>query len=461
MRALSHPAALLLISLSLLNPASRGEEPKARNATNPRRTQTVEVVDRVKACVVNIHSERTVTDIRGLERNPDISLTQHRVNGMGTGVVIDPRGYVITNHHVIDDVQLLRVRLHDGTTLPARVVARDPEQDLAVIKIDPLKPLPVIPLGTSSDLMLGEPVIAIGNAFGYEHTVTTGIVSALKRDVTLNKEVSYKSLIQTSAGINPGNSGGPLLNVHGELVGVNVAIRAGAQNIAFALPIDNVLKTTSEMLSSRKKTGLTHGMIVRDMVDSSESPIKRWAVVDRVEVGSTAEIAGFQAGDVVERVGDVSVKCALDVERAFLEQPIGTKMELIARRTKNEFKGAIALKAIGGRAVPAMPVAAGGADPAWKRLGIKVDTVSAEAVSKVNKDLRGGLLITEVNADSPAARAGFARGDMLIGLHQWETITLDNISFVLNHPDLASFSPVRYFLIRDGQLRRGFLPGIE
>src|SRR4029453_8283355 len=94
----------------------------------------------------------------------------------------------------------------DGTTLPARVIAKDPEQDLAVIKIDPPKPLPVIPLGTSSDLMLAEPVIAIGNAFGYEHTVTTGIVSALKRDVTLNKEVSYKSLIQTSAGINPGNS---------------------------------------------------------------------------------------------------------------------------------------------------------------------------------------------------------------------------------------------------------------
>ena len=97
----------------------------------------------------------------------------------------------------MDDVQSLRVRLHDGTTLPARVIARDPEQDLAVIKVDPPKPLPVIPLGTSSDLMLGEPVIAIGNAFGYEHTVTTGIVSALKRDVTLNKEVSYKSLIQT------------------------------------------------------------------------------------------------------------------------------------------------------------------------------------------------------------------------------------------------------------------------
>jgi len=460
MRVLSHPAALLLISLSLLNPALRGEETKSRSATNLRRTQTVEVVDRIKACVVNIHSERTVTDLRSLDKNPDVALTQHRVNGMGTGIVIDPRGYLITNQHVVDDVQLLRVRLHDGTTLPARIIARDPEQDLAIIKIDPVKPLPVIPLGTSSDLMLGEPVIAIGNAFGYEHTVTTGIVSALKRDVTLNKEVSYKSLIQTSAGINPGNSGGPLLNVHGELVGVNVAIRAGAQNIAFALPIDNVLKTASEMISTRKRTGLSHGMVVRDMVDAAENPIKRWAVVDRVESGSTAELAGFRTGDVVEKVGDVSVKCSLDVERAFLEQSVGTKIELVARRSKDEVKGSIALKA-SGRAVPAIPVAAGAGDPTWKRLGIKVDTVSAEAVAKVNKDLRGGLLITEVNSDSPAARAGFVRGDMLIGLHQWETITSDNISFVLNHPDLASFSPVRYFLIRDGQLRRGFLPAIE
>src|SRR5688572_13254834 len=145
--------------------------------------------------------------------------------------------------------------------------------------------------------MLAEPVIAIGNAFGYEHTVTTGIVSALKRDVTLNKEVSYRSLIQTSAGINPGNSGGPLLNIHGELVGVNVAIRAGAQNIAFALPIDNVLKTTAEIIGARRRTGQVHGLAVRDMVDSTSSPIKRWAVVDRVDAGGAGEAAGLKAGD--------------------------------------------------------------------------------------------------------------------------------------------------------------------
>jgi serine protease Do len=343
--------------------------------------------------------------------------------------------------------------------LPARVVARDPEQDLAVIKIDPPRPLPVIPLGTSSDLMLAEPVIAIGNAFGYEHTVTTGIVSALKRDVTLNKEVSYRSLIQTSAGINPGNSGGPLLNVHGELIGVNVAIRAGAQNIAFALPIDNVLRTTAEMLSSRRRTGASHGLVVRDAVDTTNSPVKRWAVVDRVEAGSPAELAGFKAGDVVEKVGDVPVKCALDVERAYLEQGAGAKVDFVARRGKEELKALVALRTIG-RAVSAIPVAAGG-DIVWKRLGLRVDVVAAETVTRVNKDLRGGLLITEVNPDSPAARAGFQRGDVLIGLHQWETITADNVTFVLNHPDLASFSPLKYFLIRGSELHRGFLPAIN
>jgi serine protease Do len=453
-----HAAAPLVLAITLLAAAARADEPAVKG-NSARRSPAVQVVERVKASVVNIHSERTVTDARDFERKLDVSPTQHRVNGMGTGIVIDPRGYLITNHHVVDDVYSLRVRLLDGTTLPARVIARDPEQDLAILKVDPPKPLPVIPLGTSSDLMLAEPVIAIGNAFGYEHTVTTGIVSALNRDVTLNKEVSYKALIQTSAGINPGNSGGPLLNVNGELIGVNVAIRAGAQNIAFALPIDNVLKVAAEMLSSRKRNGLTHGLVVRDAVDTSDSPIKRWAVVDRVEPGSPAEAAGLKAGDVIEKVGDVPVKCALDVERAYLDRPAGAKLDVVARRTKDEITSAVALRATG-RTVSGVTVAAGG-DALWKRLGVKVDPVAADVVSRVNKELRGGLAITEVNPDSPAARAGFQRGDVLIGLHQWETISADNVSFVLNHPDLASFFPLKYFLIHNGELKRGYLPGVD
>lgn len=446
--------------LLLLNQYSFAQDLPLRGASslNARRTQTVEVVDKVKASIVNIHSERTVSDARDREKFNDVTPTQHRVNGMGTGIVIDPRGYLITNYHVVDEVHLLRVRLHDGTTLPAKVVARDPEADLAILKVDPVKPLPVIPLGTSSDLMLAEPVIAIGNAYGYEHTVTTGIVSAMNRDVSLNKEVNYKSLIQTSAGINPGNSGGPLLNVHGELIGVNVAIRAGAQNIAFALPIDNVLKTTAEMLSVRRRTGQSHGLIVRDVVDSKENPVKRSVIVDRVEAGSPAEAAGFKAGDVVTSVGNVPVKCALDIERAFLEQPLGFKTTALAMRGTEELKAELTLKPTG-RVVAALPVAnADGGDVVWKKLGVKVEAVAAETVTKVNKDLRGGLLITEIRPESVAAKAGFQRGDVLLGLHQFETIAAANITWVLNHPDAATFAPVRYFLMRGNTLRRGWLP---
>src|SRR5262249_29401120 len=144
--------------------------------------------------------------------------SQNRVNGMGTGIIIDPRGYIVTNQHVVEDVNVIRIRLSDGSAHNARVLARDQEGDLAILKIDTNRPLPTIPLGTATDLMVGETVIAVGNAYGYEHTVTVGVVSAIKRDVTLNKDISYKSLIQTDASINPGNSGGPLLNINGELI---------------------------------------------------------------------------------------------------------------------------------------------------------------------------------------------------------------------------------------------------
>ncbi|MFT3878501.1 MAG: trypsin-like peptidase domain-containing protein [Gemmatales bacterium] len=211
-------ALLLLASLNTLTHA--GDTPEHPS----RRTAIVGVVERTKASVVNIHSERQSPMLYG-ERG--LSGTSGRSNGMGTGIVIDARGYIVTNFHVVDDVIKLQVRMSgDDERYDATVIAKDKESDLAVIKINARKPLPVVKIGTSSDLMVGETVIAIGNAFGYEHTVSMGIVSALGRDVVLNKEVNYKQLIQTNASINPGNSGGPLLNIDGELIGVNTAIRA-------------------------------------------------------------------------------------------------------------------------------------------------------------------------------------------------------------------------------------------
>ncbi len=194
-------------------------------ASELRETPIVKAIQRVRASVVNIRGEKTVVIPASQAAGAEAS---HRVNGMGTGVVIDARGYIMTNYHVVDGVRDILVTLADGQRHLAKLVARDTETDLAIIKIDAPKPLPTIPLGTSSDLMPGETAIAVGNAYGYEHTVTRGIISALHRAVQVSDAQYYDDLIQTDASINPGNSGGPLLNIDGDMVGINVAVRAGA-----------------------------------------------------------------------------------------------------------------------------------------------------------------------------------------------------------------------------------------
>ena len=202
------------------------------DASELRETPIVKAVQRVRAAVVNIRGEKTVATPAG-QTGAD---TGHRVNGMGTGVIIDSRGYILTNHHVVDGVREILVTTADSERYVAKLVARDMETDLAVVKIDATKPLPIMPIGTSADLMPGETVIAVGNAYGYEHTVTRGIVSALHRAVQVSDAQSYDNLIQTDASINPGNSGGPLLNIDGEMIGINVAVRAGARASALPFP---------------------------------------------------------------------------------------------------------------------------------------------------------------------------------------------------------------------------------
>ena len=310
--------AVAAVGLVTLTPALSEPPPSAHAAERTvtpgkRRDQVVDVYDRIKPAVVNIHSERTVSAPPSDPFQPQGGQPQ-RVNGMGTGVVLDGRGYILTNFHVVDDVSSLRIRLHDGTGYTARIVSTDKENDLALIKVEPSKPLPVIGLGTSSDLMVGESVVAIGNAFGYEHSVTDGRVSYKGRDVSLNKEVSYKGLIQTSAPINPGNSGGPLLNIYGEVVGVNVAIRAGAQNIGFALPIDSVIPRAADLIGIRRRSGIRHGLTLRDAAvrAETEGPSRRSVSVEEVEANSPAAAAGFKVGDVLEKIDDIVVVTSID-----------------------------------------------------------------------------------------------------------------------------------------------------
>ena len=428
--------------------------PPARGAS--RRTPVVDAVERVRSAVVNIHSERTV---RGPASEELFALapSQNRINGMGTGVLVDRRGYIVTNEHVVEDVNVIRVRLSDGTTYTARVLARDQETDLALLKIETERALPTMPLGTVKDLMVGETVVAIGNAYGYEHTVTVGVVSALKRDVTLNKEVSYKSLIQTDASINPGNSGGPLLNINGEMVGVNVAIRAGAQGISFAIPVDTMIRVVSDMMSVRRHNGTWHGLVCSNRVEPASASAEgtvRSLVVERLAASGPGASAGLQAGDVLIRVGELQVSNTLDLERALLDHAPGEHVPVTFHREGAEQHCELVLQS-------ADQLAPSNADLVWRKLGLRLTPVSNELVSRTNPQLQGGLAVGDVNPDGVAAKAGIQRGDILVGLHQWKTQSLDNVVFVLNHRELASFNPLAFYIIRSGQVHRGWLQQVE
>ncbi|MBI1916806.1 MAG: trypsin-like peptidase domain-containing protein [Planctomycetes bacterium] len=421
---------------------------------NPRYTPVVDLVRRVRGCVVNIHSERSVRAASG-EELFTLAPSQNRVNGMGTGIILDPRGYIITNHHVVEEVSSLRVRLADGTSAPARVIARDKDEDLALLKIDVPQTLEVMPLGTATDVMVGETVVAIGNAYGYDHTVTVGIVSAIKRDVTLNKDIAYKSLIQTDAAINPGNSGGPLLNIKGELIGVNVAIRAGAQGIGFAIPVDTMMRVAADMISVRRRTGVGHGVVGRDRVTTHNGKIvQRELVVEGVEPGSAAARAGVQPGDVIARVDSKDVACRLDLERHLSGRQGGERFSVEVRRNGLDQQLEMTLESV-------EAVAPTSGDLVWRRLGMKLQRVNAELVSSTNRQLHGGLVVDDVRGESPAARGGIQRGDILVGLHQWEMLSLENVVYVLTHPDLATLTPLRFYIIRSGQVHRGWIQNLD
>jgi len=289
-------------------------------------------------------------------------------------------------------------------------------------------------MGISSDLMEGEEVIAVGNAYGYEHTVTKGIVSALHRTVQVSDTQQYEDLIQTDASINPGNSGGPLLNIDGEMIGVNVAVRAGAQGIGFAIPIDKVLTVVAQLMSTRRVDNTWHGL---ETAEGNASGV----VIANVESDSPASKGGFHAGDVITRVGTQSVTRPLDLERALLERQPGEEVEVSVQRDQQPVKLSFILASLPNRKNTPE-------EKSWDVLGIRVRTLSADKFRQINSRYRGGLVVTDVRTGSPAEEQGIRSGDVLVGMHIWETVSMENLAYVLNRPDLADLEPLKFFIVR-------------
>ncbi|MEO2033755.1 MAG: trypsin-like peptidase domain-containing protein [Planctomycetaceae bacterium] len=431
--------------------------------TSVRETALVRAVRECRGAVVNIHTEKSTG---GGKENRFFAPRERKVTGMGTGIVVDERGYIVTNCHVILDVEEIIVTQEDGETYSARVFEVDREHDLAIIRVYPAKPMKVLEMGTSSDVMLAEQVFAVGNAYGYEHTVTAGIVSAVARDVEVDETQSYEDLIQTDASINPGNSGGPLLNLDGEVIGINVAIRAGAQRIGFAIPIDAARRVIARLLSAGSGSQGAHGLMGTDVNTANDQHF----VVDAIVPGSPAAQCGLKIGDVVRRVRDTTIKDNADWERSLLELPLGKGVDVTVDRDGES----VAMQLTMGT-VPRSPsqvtahtasVTSGrstidssatteesvdnGSRKAWQRFGIRVADLSERERRTLPQRYNGGMKILFVQSGGPGARHGLRNGDILVGLDGYETLAEQNLNFVLSDSRIRSTEKISFQIVRNG-----------
>jgi serine protease Do len=423
----------------------------AHEVSRERLTPIVLAVRNARVSVVSIKGQKTVAEPAESGNGADSSEAPRQVNGMGTGTVIDERGYILTNYHVVSDVRRIEVTLDDGRGLIGTLVAYDAAADLAVIKVPATKPLPVIRLGTSADLMVGESVIALGNAFGYEQTVTRGVVSALGRDVQVSETQSYDRLIQTDASINPGNSGGPLLNIDGEMIGVNVAVRAGAQGIGFAIPIDDALTVASRLLNVQRLRNKWHGLVTQPE-DGPDGPLR----VTKVEATSPAQRLGIQSGDEIVRVGTQKMSLPLDLERALLDRGTGEAVTLEVRRGSQTLTMDLALADSQLRAV-GVPPTNSESSRTWDVLGLNLSQEPRATFEHRSTRYRGGMHVDGVRPNSPAAQEGILPGDILVGMHKWETASSQDIQYIISRPNLAQMGKLKFYVLRGQNTLYGHL----
>ncbi len=421
------PARFIAVALLVAAPAARlsaGVLPPAPpTSLAARRTPVVAAVERVRGAVVNVSTEELV-HIRVPSQGSRDAFSGffgdlferpryrrgYATTSLGSGVIVSPEGYVLTNNHVVERGARFRVGLADGRELTAKAVGTDPSSDLAVLKIDGKERMPFVPPGRSDDLLIGETVIAIGNPFGLAHTVTTGVVSAVHRNFKAGDRTLF-DFVQTDASINPGNSGGPLLNMEGQLIGVNTAI-LGERNagIGFAIPIDRAKRIAEDLIQHGEvREGYT-GLAVQD-VPATEGAAGRkgthGVMVAGVEPGSPAAAVGLRRGDVLEALDGQPVDSAEEYRFRVRDLPIGGSARVEVRRGKERLTAAL-------RAVELGPDKA--AELVARRTGIE----AAEA-----RDGNDRFVVARsIRRGSPAARVGLAPGDVIREVNSREVSTV-------------------------------------
>jgi serine protease Do len=333
---------------------------------------------------------------------------------LGSGFIISEDGYIITNNHVVGDAAKITVRLSDKEEYEAKVIGSDDKTDIALIKIDSKHPLPTVPLGKSADLQIGDWVLAIGNPFGLEQTVTVGICSAKGRVIGAGP---YDDFIQTDASINPGNSGGPLLNLKGEVVGINSAIFSqggGNIGIGFATPIDLAKSIVTQLKEKGKVTRGWLGVVIQEVTPELAKPFglkeATGALVAEVTKGGPADQAGLQRGDVITAFNGTPVKSAQELPSLVAQTPVGEKVNVTVLREGKEQTFTVTL----GQLPEEPQTEAERGEASQENWGLTVAELTADLARRFQLDpAQKGVVITDIESGSPAEQAGLQPGDVI------------------------------------------------
>ncbi len=340
---------------------------------------------------------------------------KQKSSALGSGFIISADGYIVTNNHVVEGADKITVKLNGDKSagLAAKVVGTDAETDLALLKVESKTALPVLKFGDSDAMEVGDWVVAIGNPFGLSNTVTAGILSAKGRDIHAGP---FDNFLQTDASINPGNSGGPLINMAGEVIGINTAISANGQGIGFAIPSSLASKVINDLREGKKVSRGWLGVTIQDVDENTAKALglksSKGALIGSVLDGEPADKAGLRAGDVIVRVGGTDIDSASAVTRSVASLKPDTKVDVVVLRNGKEVKTTVTL---GERSSHSTTAQNPGQQSEGGDLGVSIKPLTPEDARalQLSADVKG-LLVVSVKGDGPAAEAGIRTGDVIL-----------------------------------------------
>jgi len=347
---------------------------------------------------------------------------EYKQGGVGSGFVMNKEGYILTNNHVVEDADQIKVELANGKEYGGKVVGRDPKTDLALVKISGASDLHPLKLGNSDDLKVGSWVVAIGSPFGLEQTVTAGIVSAKGRVIGSGP---YDSFIQTDASINPGNSGGPLVNMNGEVIGINTAILAEGRGIGFAIPINMAKEVALQLQETGHVTRGWLGVSIQEITPELSKSLglkeKKGALVAQVVPGSPADKAGIEQGDVIVEFNGKEVADSKDLPLIVASTPVGKSVTVKLLRDGKVTDRQVKVGEMEEKGIKASKSAA-----SHKSLGITVQNLTPEIAKQLDLKKDTGVVVTGVEPGSPAEEAGIRAGDVIQQINRKPITNVDD-----------------------------------